>query len=498
MLKISGKKAANQLQHEISLSIEFIGKIRDSLHKTVCFTKYEKVIIDRPEFQRLRRIRQTGFIDYIFPGATHSRFEHSLGAMHIAHLMINSIIQNQHYMLISLEEIRNEKISKSQKAKNNNDHLAALQNTHKALDFLKKSPYILQCIRFAALLHDCGHGPLSHSSEKFMASWKQLQEQLPLLDIPKWLKLALQKKQNLQETITHEFYTLLIIAKMFRSKKELFLSEAMAQDICAILDLSIEPSEGNDLSLSGLQSLLHDIISGEVDADRMDYLLRDSMKSGVMYGYFDLERILDSLGFYCDVQTQKFHLSIKKSGVFAFEDYLRARLSMYQQVYFHKTATACEAMLEYLKEKSSAQLPIEIDQYLKIDDMNFPRFLLKKSNSYNKKEFQKTVKNLFFERRLWKKSYEDDLNVKDISNRLEVEKKLNEQKIPFKCITSKANITKFDPTNVKSKSKNTFRVILKDDYSLFRLEPIEKHSKLLSQLFENISIQRIFSQNKNK
>ena len=80
----------------------YIGKVRDPLHDTIAFTQVEKQVIDSPEFQRLRRIQQTAFIKYVFPGATHTRFVHALGVMHMAGVLLNSLISNQQRILSAL------------------------------------------------------------------------------------------------------------------------------------------------------------------------------------------------------------------------------------------------------------------------------------------------------------------------------------------------------------------------------------------------------------
>lgn len=506
MVKISNQKIRQSTFHEKKLLIEFIGKIRDSLHNTIPFTKAEKVIIDSPEFQRLRRLSQTGFIYYIFPGATHSRFEHSLGAMHVASLLYKSILSNQRYMLNSLE---NAFSSASDEMKKNfldfEKKFGSLKQTDVALATLERSDYLIQCLRFAALLHDCGHGPFSHSSEKFMITWKKLDQELETLDIPSWLKEPLRAKSkkmksmscfHKEKRISHEIFTLFIISRLFQHEDP-FLSPQMGQDICAVIDLSISPHPAGELYKTGLQTLLHEMISGEIDADRMDYLLRDSMKCGVVYGYFDLERILDSVGFYLDLQTNDHHLSMRKSGISAFEDYLRARHSMYQQVYFHKTATACEAMLECVKNQfPEYHLPIELDDYLQIDDASFLYHLKEKVSPQKLNGALNLMRDLIYDRKIWKKVYEETSyqgdNQKLKSVLISIVNELKNQGILCEMIESSANLTCFSEMDKDSDSKNKFKIILKDIHSLRHVEPVEKHSLLVKQLDKNISIKRIF------
>lgn len=438
--------------------VDFIGKIRDPLHNTIPFSRWEKIIMDMPEFQRLRRIRQTSFIHYVFPGATHSRFSHSLGAMHIAWKMFCALVDNQQQIL-----------------KSQNAHPSLLQTVN-ALTTLKHEPYLVQCLRFAALLHDCGHSALSHSGEKFMHTGTN-----------------------------HEHYSLLVIKRLFQGTGHThegtnhpWIGPQMGQDVCAVLDLSQSPSAEGPLAKSGLQTLLHEIVSGEVDADRMDYLRRDSLHCGVVYGHFDLERILDSLVFYCDETTQNMHLAIRKQGLFAFEDYLHARLSMYGQVYFHKTATACEAMLEHIRHHlQDPHLPAQLDEYLAIDDQSFLHFMMAKiENSPDKNYLSTLAYDLMHHRKLWKRIYEerippDHKSTAFPSHSAEIVKKLQSLDIPVEIIDSKKNLTRFLPKGKDSQKINKFKVVLKNIHSFHNLVPIEEHSSLINRP-ENITIRRVF------
>lgn len=454
--------------------LNFIGKIRDPLHDTIPFTACEKIIIDRPEFQRLRRIHQTAFIQYVFPGATHTRFEHSLGSMHIAGLLYTALIANQNRMLSG-----------------------PLEQTKAGLTFLESSPYLLQCLRFAALLHDCGHSPLSHSGERFMPTWLMLESHIWSIEIPQWLKLSIQLKiKNAKDPnapINHEIYTLLIVANLFQYEEE-FLSEKMGRDICAVLDEGISPYPGSDLENSGLQSLFHEVISGEIDADRMDYLLRDSKECGVVYGYFDLGRILDSLGFYFNTNSKQYHLALRRSGISAYEDYLRARLSMYNQVYFHKTATACEAMLEFLKKRIyNFHFPLNLKEYILIDDYNIINYF-----SFNSKDvfLPQFLQDLLFNRKLWKRVYEETIPFQArnsfSSSCPSLLRLLKDMNIPGELIESSTSLSRFSPKGRGEFAKSNLKVIVKNSNSHRILESIENHSNLINRVDEEFMIRRIF------
>ena len=487
-----------------TLKLKYTGKIRDSLHDTIPFTEAEKYIINKEEFQRLRRITQTAFTSYAFPGASHSRFEHSLGVMHVADLMIHSIFQNQKRLLDALNDnlIQTPKhiIDFLKESENKN---GSIRDTKLAIESLEKKPYLLQCLRFAALLHDIGHAPFSHSCEKFMVTWAHLKENFSSLKTPKWLKDGIKikaekleaKKYELQKIkIRHEIYTLLIIAKIFDSNDE-FLNQKMAQDICSVLDLSIAPYSNGILAKSNLQTLFHEIVSGEIDADRMDYLLRDSRECGIIYGYFDLGRILDSLAFYYNSNSNSFHLCIRRSGISAYEDYLRARWSMYQQVYFHKTVTACEAMLEHVNNNSNNfHLPVDIEEYLKIDEHSFYSFISNKLSANN--YLNNILKDLIFKRKLWKRVFEEIIPKnslhKESTTCQKIMQYLNTINCPAEIIESSTNLTNFSPKGKYLTSKNNLKVIIKDVHLLRYLEPIENHSSLINREDEEFLIRRIY------
>jgi len=289
-------------------------------------------------------------------------------------------------------------------------------------------------------------------------------------------------------------YTLLIIDRLFQINDNPLLSERMGQDVCAILDTQIKPDPQGPLAQSGLQHLLHSLISGEIDVDRMDYLLRDSQKCGVIYGYFDLGRILDSLGFYKDLTTQQFGLAIRKSGVPAFEDYLRARWSMYQQVYFHKTATACEAMLQFLNKQLPITLPLELDEFLKLDEHTFHDFLNK--TTAKNPLFQETQEDLFSNRQLWKRIYEERVPIHALRTTPSlcsaVLGYLKDLHVYCELVESTTHLTRFHPLGRNNNSQNSLKVMIKGLDGLRYLEPIENHSKLINRMDEEVVVRQIF------
>lgn len=285
--------------HAIGESMTKRYEIRDPIHGFIKIDEWERDIINHSVFQRLRRIRQLGFTDMVYPGAMHARFEHSLGVMHLATKMFNEIVARRKDFLKS-----------------------TLHYTETGID---KDRII---IRFASLLHDLGHAPFSHAAEG-------------LMDI----------NPDTGKPYKHENYSAAIV--------ELLMSDVIenhplnqnygfkAKDIANILN--------NDISSASARSLLwRNLVSSQLDADRADYLLRDSHHIGVAYGNFDINRLLVTLTVALDDEDNAI-LAIEKGGEHAAEALLLARYMMFTQVYFQHTRIAydhhsVEAIKHLLKE----------------------------------------------------------------------------------------------------------------------------------------------------
>ncbi|MBE6504655.1 MAG: HD domain-containing protein [Methanobrevibacter sp.] len=242
--------------------------IRDSVYGDIRLSEFEVEVMDMPQFQRIRRIKQLGLINLIYPGANHSRFEHCIGTMNLASKLATELD-------LSEDEI--------------------------------------ELVRMSGLLHDVGHGPFSHVSEG-------------VLSFP------------------HEELTKHVIEKT--SMHDLLDEKFDTKEIAEIIN-------GN--------GHLGPIISGELDVDRMDYLLRDSHNTGVAYGVIDYERIISNLklddGLVLDIK-----------GVQAAEGALVSRYFMYPSVYQHHTTRIVNSMFRRaLKREIDSGKINEHDMY-KYDD----------------------------------------------------------------------------------------------------------------------------------
>lgn len=278
-------------------------EIRCPVHGFIGLTDLERKVIDQSAFQRLRRIKQLAWTDYVYPGASHSRFEHSLGVMHIAGRLFEAVVGSSE---------------------------AILKETYGYTEAGLSRDW--QIVRLAALLHDVGHAPFSHATEHL----------LPMKAAENYLLFPGDEKPV--EQFAHEDYSIAIIETIFADLIDQHPSNRRNAKITAteVTALIAKRAPG------GASLFWKDIISGQLDADRMDYLLRDSLHAGVSYGRYDLDRIVASV---CAVrrpreESEEPKIAIMKGGAYAAEALIVARYWMHKQVYFHKTRLACNYHLE--------------------------------------------------------------------------------------------------------------------------------------------------------
>jgi len=258
-------------------------EIRDPVHGFIVLNDWEREIINQPVFQRLRRIRQLGLTDMIYPGAMHTRFEHSLGVMHAATRMYNEIVKRRADFLKS-----------------------ELSYTEGGLE------KDLVLVRLSSLLHDIGHAPFSHAGEGLMENDPQT-----------------------GKPFKHENYSAAVVAFLLKDVIENHPMnqnyQIRAQDIADFL---------NGRATMGRCLLWRSIVTGQLDADRADYLLRDSHHIGVAYGHYDLNRLLVTLTVAIDPETGSPVLAVEEGGEHAAEALIIARYLMFTQVYFQHTRRA--------------------------------------------------------------------------------------------------------------------------------------------------------------
>ncbi len=311
------------------MALDLPHEVRDPIHGLIRLTDQEMAVVNTPTFQRLRRIRQLAMADLVYPGALHTRFEHCLGSLHVAHRILKRLARDEP---ISDEDFRT--------------------------------------VRLAALLHDVGHGPFSHVSEHLLDEY---------YDKDKVGQAATREK-------IHEKVTTDIITK--------------SQYIPKLLTPDEQQSIAGILKGGSTQDFRRDIVSSSLDADKMDYLLRDAYFAGVSYGVFDLDKVID----VCRKleRGSETYLVIQEEGLFAVEQLVLAKHHMTQQVYAHRVRTITDLMIvrglklaiedgcdEVRNLYSYDGSPEFLDHYLQFNDVALTTLLSEGSYDRAKSVFQR-------------------------------------------------------------------------------------------------------------
>lgn len=293
-----------------------IGKILDPIHGIIRLTELELNFIDHPLFQRLRNIKQNTFLYKVFPSAMHSRFEHSLGVMHLSYEILDNMSINAHRY-----------------KKKYDDTLIYTE-----IGNLPKSN--IQELRLAALLHDIGHGPMSHQFDAFMCDKVEFQKYFGN-DYSQIVDLIKDSGH-----VEHEHISLLFAKIIYESLPEEKRNQINIDNVLSIIEKDYQREisvELKDRTIDILPLFTSIISSCPIDADRMDYLLRDSYFSGVKCGVYDHNRLFMSMVPVCDDDTV--YLAYKESGLDSIIEFINARANLFGQVYYHKTNRAFSSML---------------------------------------------------------------------------------------------------------------------------------------------------------
>lgn len=399
-------------------------KIKDVIHGEIIITD-EMIInlIHTKEFQRLRKIKQLGLTNLIFPSAEHTRFSHSLGVYHILKQILEKFKEKNKVFFTNLEE---------------------------------------RSLLVAGLLHDLGHGPLSHAAENFFG-------------------------------YSHEDYTVKIIVSENSQINEILKEE---KELLENIVLFIQKKHSN--------KPLNSLLSSSLDADRMDYLVRDSYYTGAVYGKIELERIIDSFEYEND------KIVVFEKMVHTLEDYILSRYHMFVQVYLNKKSIYYELLVKRILERvfllfsqnylfknnisvflDLAETNININDYTQINDYNFLNLIsnLEREDDHILKTlvqiFEKQI--LFSENKTFPYMNEnlnssDSLNILDKSNDLNKFDELSKEFLHIEKITKKVYNPK-EPIYVKK-------------YTSGEIVPIEEISDIFK--FASEKLQIIIEQSKHK
>ena len=264
-------------------------EIRDPVHGSIPLSPQEVAVIDTAEYQKLRTIKQLGFSEFSFPGGTHNRYIHSIGVTHLAGMAFDVIFDAYPFT--------------------SNDSRVRFR----------------QCLRLAAMLHDIGHGPLSHTTEEVMPQLSQLS-----VGVYRFKEGGLEERQA-----THEDYTIKYITDSpLTPVLEQNFPHLQPIHIACLIDNELQCPDDFFLD-NGIdfRPILSQIVSSELDVDRMDYLGRDAYFCGTSYGKIELNWLLSNLTHH-RVEDRLF-LALNRRALYTFDDFLISRHHMHLMVYFH-------------------------------------------------------------------------------------------------------------------------------------------------------------------
>lgn len=291
-------------------------KIYDPVHGFIRLSLLERDLIDSFAFQRLHYIHQLGVSYLVYPGASHTRFEHSLGVMEVATQIFDKIVEHSPY-----------------------------RPDEESLKYWR------QVVRFAALCHDLGHLPFSHVAEKKILG-----------------------KEG------HEMWTLALIESSFLSPiweklLELFPGKKGVEDVIktSIGEAKLQSMQGKwqKVEFSAWERVMSQIVTGDFfGADRIDYLLRDARCTGVSYGLFDYHQLIEMLRIVPSAQAGGLTLGVEENGIESCEALILARHFMHKRVYQHPSVQAYAFhMARFMEKIYQRDMPLlSLGKYLSYTD----------------------------------------------------------------------------------------------------------------------------------
>lgn len=414
-------------------------QFRDPIHGFIDVSEDELKIINSAPFQRLRHIRQLATTYLVYHGAEHTRFGHSLGVMHLASRVFDSIMEKKP-LLFSNDKEENRKLCL----------------------------WYRQILRLIGLTHDLGHAPFSHASEELFEDNKQHEDytkqilfETEVSGLIKEIGKNFQNEHGPKYEITPELIWMIYEGKDFWNEK------------------SIMPDF----------MFLHEFMDGELDCDKMDYLLRDSYYCGVTYGKYDLNRFVSTLTAYKKTKnTPVLKIAIERGGVQALEEFVLARYFMFIQVYFHKTRRYLDKLLVQSLGKilPNGKYPKDLSEYLSWDDN---KVLSKISSS------QKQIVRDFKNRKVLSCVYESQPHSEKTNKPLikliyESLKSKYGNKVAMDSVDKDAH--KLLPSLV-SQNDDTGKEIMIFDPMRETVTNIMEESLILNSLIPSISIQRLYA-----
>ena len=413
-------------------------EVRDPIHGSISLSDAEVALIDSVPYQRLRSIKQLGFSEFSFPGATHNRYLHSIGVSHLAGLAFDQIF---HHFVFQKPDNRKR---------------------------------LRQTVRLGAFLHDIGHGPLSHTTEEVMPKLADLNVQA--------YAAAKNAAHNPERQANHEDYTIKFITdSSLTDVLRANFSDIDPYAVACLIDRSL-PSP-TDFFMDGgrdLRPVLSQLISSEMDVDRMDYLERDAYFCGTNYGKVELEWLIANLASH--TVNDKVYLALKRKAIYTFDDFLLARHHMHLMVYFHHKSIIYEEMLHrYLQSPDCTfRLPGDINEYVRCTDYALYEHLSKVKNPWARRIAERKPYRMLFELH----SNESPARVEELKLELE------DDGIPSIHASSQARLSKYHALVPQEKAHTIYVV---DDYDRLGVPTaLEKNTGIFEKYEEIRQIDRVY------
>ena len=413
--------------------------IRDPVHGNIPLSNSEAFVVNSAVFQRLRSIKQLGFAEFSFPGATHNRFLHSIGVCHLAGIAFDSIF--------------------------------------KGYPFKKQESRwrLRQALRLAALLHDIGHGPLSHTSEEVMPAVHKL-------NVKAYDSRKGGKGYDNSTRANHEDYTIKMITDSPLTETiSKHFPDLTPLHVACLVDKSLICKD--DFFTDGelnFRPILSQLVSSEMDVDRMDYLGRDAYFCGINYGKAEVEWLLANLRVH--IENGDVNLALNRRALYTFDDFLISRHHMHLMVYFHHKSIIFEEMLHrYLTSPScDYHLPADINEYLKCTDFSIYEHMSRSSNDWAQRISRREPYRVLFEHH----STQENPRLENMKKVLEA----NGMKVILS--NSKTRLSKYHSSYTDDTSAKIFVV---DQYDRQQKpEPIVNMTEIFQKYEETRAIERVY------
>jgi uncharacterized protein len=415
--------------------IKRIHEFRDPLHDFVELNRQERQIVDSEPFQRLRHIHQLALTSLVYPGASHKRFEHSLGVMHLAQRAFDVVTSPQ-------------------------TRHAAIEHIIPDDDDLK---YWRKAVAIAALCHDIGHLPFSHAAEK----------------------------QLLPKGEDHESLTYLLI-ESDHIKPLLSDGQKIAVDDVQKLAVGKKKLSKKGIVFTDWEAILSEIIVGNAfGVDRMDYLLRDSYHIGTSYGRFDHKKLIDSLRILPASDSEEGGLEptlgVDIGGLHSAEALLLARYFMYEQVYFHNVRRSYDFhLIQFMKShyENDGGYRYDVEFHLSQTDNEVTAAIREaaKGDAHPGHEHAKAIMSRGHDRMIysWNPSDQEKLKLSIESGRIlpDVDRPLSPAYYVKKILETQFKCRIHTDLYIEGSSPNIFPVLMPDE----RIESSINLSRLLREI----------------